>query len=737
MTKSCIVALAGLLAVPVAAQTESVVECSFGVSTTGGVVRAGGPDWSAHFTTGAVEFAPLLGRAAERPYPVRFAFADVRRGVRVVATASGVAEPAAAGDRVSYVHDGVTEVYDVRADGIEQSFVFATKPAGIGDLVVRGAITTDLPLAQASDDGVRYELPGVGGVTFGAVTGVDANGATARGAIRVAGDGASVEWVLPAAFVDGAAYPLVLDPLIGSAFTVGNVTSTPDTNPSVAYDVSNDVYMVVWRVDVSASVSEVRAQRVSGAGVLTGGQILLTANASPDVRPAVADINQANRFLVGYATRSTITQPPFGTLTFDTLYVRAVDAASAVISGSVQLAGGAFFPAPTHVSIGGDARTVFGISDEALVAFRTETGSSNEISASIVYVPPFGDPVVVSTQSIASSSNRLGGPAVTAHCGSLAEWVVVFGQSILAATGPMQRIVGQRVAAQTVSASAALCGVPFTIVGGATDVDNPTVATDDGVHFSVAWQDNPTATVRMRTGVLSGSCAAPSATLGSIVEPITTAGVHDQPALAFAADKYLLSWRHRTLSTTARIMMKGLEPSTCASCGSEWTVDSTVSAAETPAIGARYEGGASSDEALLVWSNGAIRGRRCEAHGTDVVTSMGGGCSITGFDDFATYDGDAVIGNANFQLSISNSVSLPLILVLGFGNLSAPCGSCTIVPTLDVLLPATNPFTLSMPCDPLLVGRDLYTQWVLLKPSDCPILPDLAFTNALRFTIGE
>ena len=34
-----------------------------------------------------------------------------------------------------------------------------------------------------------------------------------------------VEWILPASFVDHAAYPLVLDPLIGSAFSIASTTS--------------------------------------------------------------------------------------------------------------------------------------------------------------------------------------------------------------------------------------------------------------------------------------------------------------------------------------------------------------------------------------------------------------------------------------------------------------------------------------------------------------------------------
>jgi hypothetical protein len=103
----------------------------------------------------------------------------------------------------------------------------------------------------------------------------------------------------------------------------------------------------------------------------------------------------------------------------------------------------------------------------------------------------------------------------------------------------------------------------------------------------------------------------------------------------------------------------------------------------------------------------------------------------------ATYNGDAVLGSTDFELVLFNPVSLPLVMVIGFSAISAPCGSCAIVPSLDILLPASNPLPLSIPCDPMLVGADLYTQWVLLKPSDCPILPDLALSNALRFTIGD
>jgi hypothetical protein len=38
---------------------------------------------------------------------------------------------------------------------------------------------------------------------------------------------------------------------------------------------------------------------------------------------------------------------------------------------------------------------------------------------------------------------------------------------------------------------------------------------------------------------------------------------------------------------------------------------------------------------------------------------------------------------------------------------------------------------------PSLIGAELFTQWLQWRPSGCPILPDFAFSNTLKFTIAE
>ena len=252
------------LSTPLAAQQPEANALPSIQRAADGTAIAVGTDYRVHFGHGGVVFtaASTPTTAAAAADTLQFTLVAVRRGDDRLWTGPATATPNAADHQVRYLRSPqLTEVYDLRAGGVEQSFVFAQRPAGHGDLVVRGAITTRLPLAGCSDDGVRYERDGRG-VHFGAVTGVDANGATVRGSIRAGAD--FVEWVLPASFVEHAAYPLVLDPLIGSAISIASTSGTDDVLPNVAYDTSSNRYLVVWNLVVNTNVAEVRGQFLSG-----------------------------------------------------------------------------------------------------------------------------------------------------------------------------------------------------------------------------------------------------------------------------------------------------------------------------------------------------------------------------------------------------------------------------------------------------------------------------------------
>jgi len=713
------------------AQTAVAVRDSFGVATVAGSVHGLGPDYAARFEPDGITFTPALGDRVTTPQTLRFTSTSVRRGSTTVWQRAANTTPAIAGDTVRYQHTAeLGETYEVRKDGIEQCFEFASRPAGSGDLVVCGEITTDLPLVHAGDDGVRFERTDAGGVSFGAVTGIDANGATARGSLRVFGT--TMELRLPAAFVDAAVYPLVLDPLIGSAFTVGNAPGGADVQPAVAYDETSGRYLVVWNVDLSATVAEVRAQLVSGSGALVGAQMLLAANGDAKDRPVVANVQFPDRFVVAYVIRTSVTSPPIGTVHFEVLRAVAVTAGTGVVSTALDVAGGLFQADPSEPAIGGDVRPSSG-PPTALVAYRSMQ-LANSIVAARVTVPNTGTPSLAGSTTLATSSNRLGDPAVSTNGGIPGRWLVAYGQSVVSSTDPLTRIYGQ-----LITAGGTLCGVPITLrnAGAGSDLRRPTIASPDAATFAVAWQDAIAERIELRMLVWTGSCAAGSWSTGLLQYPVVQAGPASSPALAFGKDKYLLAWS-QTVSSVAKVYVKGLAPANCASCGAELRTDTTVVADVTPAIASRWDGGdTASDEALVVWSNNSIKARRFEARGTGGIQGEGGGCFISGLSDFNTWSGRPVLGDSTFTLDLVAPSAPIAALVIGFTRLDFACGACTLVPALDLVLAGVSPTPVPIPCEAGLIGADLYTQWLLVKPTDCPALPGIALSNALKFTIAE
>ena len=265
-------------------------------------------DYKATFRAGELEFTPLLGRQAPRNLPLALQVTHCSRG-----------EPVPVGP-ATLNHDGLVATFgrpelderlEVRADGIKQSFVFASLPPGNGDLVVRCRVRSELrPQATRSATGLRFLHGSVGGVEVGEVLGLDADGNACGGSLHC--DGEHVDFVLPASFVQQARLPLVVDPLLSTIVVTSStlVDSAPDVAPLPA---PVDAYLVVWQRTVSATDRDVRAQRVSSNGTLLGSLIMLETSdqdtADVSVGPdgagmkVVVDMAQATQGIPGFAKR--------------------------------------------------------------------------------------------------------------------------------------------------------------------------------------------------------------------------------------------------------------------------------------------------------------------------------------------------------------------------------------------------------------------------------------------------
>ncbi len=286
-----------------------------------------GRDYAARFTADGVQVARAGGARAS----LRFVLESVGRRSGDGRLREAPVAPArrAARDRVGrYERGSLVESYEVGDAGVEQSFTFSALPRGAGDLLVRGRLETALTVSASGAEGAGLRLANSAGahqLEIGAVTGIDAAGASCRGALRFA-DG-RLELRLPAAFVERAVLPLVLDPLIGPVFDV--FPSYAAAWSDAAFDATTSNYLVVthdptncctfWNAYGSAVGRLVSTSGAVGRSIWLNVMIAQTGYA-----PRVANVNSADKFVVAFVGDQEFSP--------GRVFAATVDAASGAVS---------------------------------------------------------------------------------------------------------------------------------------------------------------------------------------------------------------------------------------------------------------------------------------------------------------------------------------------------------------------------------------------------------------------
>lgn len=159
-------------------------------------------------------FVPYLGSAYPHNQPFAWRTVSVRVGPTELLLPGATPEPVQRDFRYEYRFAAFTEAYDVRDDGLEQSFVIHQRP-GPGDLVITGRVSSRLhcpdrdPAHQALHfaDATGQEIVG-----YGRAIAIDARGR--RIAIDTGYRDGSISLAVPGSWLEHAAWPIVVDPLL-------------------------------------------------------------------------------------------------------------------------------------------------------------------------------------------------------------------------------------------------------------------------------------------------------------------------------------------------------------------------------------------------------------------------------------------------------------------------------------------------------------------------------------------
>jgi hypothetical protein len=159
---------------PVAAAAS--LRASHGIAAQpDGTWKGGGADYRARFDGQGFVFEPALGAGVPTTQRLTTRPASVERGSTAVELGE-VSHVQQSGATLTYDRGAIDERFAVGANGVELADVFERPVAGSGDLVVRLALGTTLPLVSAdAASGLRFERA-EGGVSIGGVTGIDADG---------------------------------------------------------------------------------------------------------------------------------------------------------------------------------------------------------------------------------------------------------------------------------------------------------------------------------------------------------------------------------------------------------------------------------------------------------------------------------------------------------------------------------------------------------------------------------
>ena len=697
----------------------------------GGEPISVGTAWKATYSEDGMTFTPALGKQAPhtRKLTYRFLSAEVG-GAPLEGTVRDVAATLQDGAVVYERGAGLREIYEARQDGLEQSFLFETLPSRVGDLVVRGELTTDL-LADAlavAGESLRFREPGRAAVIIDSVVAVDADGDRTFGSLRCADT--ELEIVIPAAFVAEADLPLLVDPLFGVEYE-GTDGSFEADQVDIAFGSSFfEEYTLVFCRYYSATDPDISAATYTSTG--STGLFLFAIESTAgtfDQEPSIAYNVGEEQFAVAWQRANSPTDD-------NDILLTSFNANSGVVQSVVSVASDDFWD-ESHPDIGGEDTVGY---DRVVVVYQAQ----DDIRVASVRVPNSATPSLVATNTVMPSSD-LDWPAISKSGGISGQYFVVAEDDF----GSDRDLVFGMVSYD----GSVLPGTAYLTTVG-PDEERPDIA-GDGKGGMVVYQREATSgdgdnDILARKLTYSDSVLTLDST-----EFIVEGDANDdeiEPAIGLSGNEYLIAYAD-AVGAVYDVYASTIGADTCVECEPQVRVSTPEYSNREPEIGTRQAGGdpmqgeagiaftrvktGADDQVYFhMWENGG---------GGSTASFVGSSCGGGGLIGVA---GSTSIGSTDFTVTLQNADPLSTLGVL---NLNFPggefaCGSCVVLPVkflfprltfLSIGGDAANK-SFQIPCKGVLAGETVAFQWIVLPTasSPCPLGPEISLSNRLELTFG-
>lgn len=455
---------------------------------------------------GALRIVPLNTDGGVAGASLQLTTASIRRGNREL----GLDAPVISTDhegRLAIDHRDAVEVFENRADGIEQSWRFAEKPVGRGDLVVTLRVNRYAE-EESSSSGLHFRDANGAGIRYSNAIWSDSNGRAWNVSSRW--NEGTIVLRVPDSVLERSVFPALLDPLISNDTDVDSAYfarkfGAGSREPSISAPRVDGAHLVVWTDDRMLPETDIYSALIDERGVVWGairnGNLQVSDTRGAEGEPVVALINQpTEHWLVAWATET------------GDIAAATVGIGSAVVQlGSI---------ANTSAEERAPAITASG--DDALIVWQAGNDIRGALFAGGAFGPAF---------DIAATGAIEANPSVARSDDPVAPFLVVWEEG----SANQANIRGQRV-----TTSSTLSGPSFDIaVDTGSQIEPIAVRRSIDDTFVVAWRHRrdiratritPEGVVLDQTGGVGGVVIAGGSTVKS------------NPAVACDLTACLVSW---------------------------------------------------------------------------------------------------------------------------------------------------------------------------------------------------
>lgn len=475
----------------------------------------------------------------------------------------------------------LVETFRNEAEGTEQSWHFAARPSGAGDLEIRVRYE-GYDFAETTREGHHFVDPTSGlHVLYGRAVWVDADGERTDVAVEVDGDHLVLR--VPEVVVESSAFPAVLDPTVSPERVVGSPVAGPNAQTEVEVDVAFDGtnFFAVWGDFRTGATFDLYGARINSSGSVLDTRGIAISSASADQRAPAVAWNGSDYLVVWQDTRGADTD----------LYGQRINTAGALVGGEIAISTATGNQINPDVATSGSGWVVAwedyrsGTAD-AYAARVTSSGTVSDATGILLATPAIRR---VAPALACNASNCL----VAWEEGSSAQ--DVRGSLLSVATGTPSA---------SIAIGAATLGQRF-----------PSVAYD-GTNFLVAWQDERNGGTNIE--IYAAGVDSTGTLLDAMGVRITTAtGNQILPSVAFLGSTYLIAWQDVRNGATNRDVYGQRVSTTRVLTGSELPISTATGNQEAPSL----SGGGS--QFFVAWADGRtqqVSGQK-DTYGARVTTA--------------------------------------------------------------------------------------------------------------------